>query len=474
MSQRLASVLDYDPGSFRDRTGRVFISDGSVYRGLNEAAFAHWQALSQSRLFERFTTEGKLVRTREVDADELTDLRDGHGWHGVLQHERIPFVSYAYEWCFGMLKQAAILQLELLAAALAENFTLKDASPYNIQWRGTQPVFIDIPSFVKLQPGDCWAGYRQFCQLFLYPLLLAAYKGIPFHPWLRGSIEGIQPHECRQLMSWRDCLRPGVMTHVVLHNALATRYGNTQRNVGGELRQAGFRRELIEANVRGLLKLIRKLHWRPPQSEWSEYETSNSYPSADLKQKDDFVRRVAATRRWKLAWDLGANTGRFSRIVAERADCVVAMDRDYLAIQRLYDRLQAEDNRKILPLVMDLADPSVNRGWRGLERKAITNRGRPELTLCLALIHHLVISANIPLPDFVNWLAGLGSEVVIEFPTREDPMVERLLRFRDEQFAEYDLPIFERSLAEHFTILQQETLGCRTRRLYHLRPLAPG
>ena len=473
MNVRAADGIDFDPGSFRDRTGRVFFADGNVYRGLNATALEQWHVLSSRNFFRKLTAEGKLVRTEQVDSPVALQQAGAHGWTGVLRHERIPFVSYPYEWCFSMLQEAAILQLELLEAALQEGMILKDASPYNIQWQGTRPVFIDIPSFVSYEPGEPWAGYRQFCQLFLYPLFCTAYKGVPFHPWLRGSIAGIEPHDCWRLMSLRDLFRSGVLAHVYLHNRLQARYSDTRRDVGTEMRRAGFSRELILANVRGLLKTVRGLRWRSPETEWSHYDTVNtSYGVGELELKEAFVRRAAASRRWKLAWDLGANTGRFSRIVAEHADCVVAMDRDYLAIERLYLQLKREGNSTILPLIMDLADPSVNRGWRGLERKAITDRSRPELTLCLALVHHLVITAHIPLEDFVRWLADLETEVVIEFVTREDPMVQRLLRFRQEQFVEYDLPVFERSLAGCFAVAQKETLPGGTRVLYHLRPLA--
>jgi hypothetical protein len=438
---------------------------------LNEEALAHWKMLASRKFFARWTAEGRIVRTAQVDPTQVLGA-SWQAWAGVLTHERIPFVSYPHEWPFSMLRDAAVLQLELIAAALEEEMILKDASPYNIQWRGARSVFIDIPSFVAYAPGESWVGYRQFCQLFLYPLLLEAYKKVPFHPWLRGEIGGIEPQDCWRLMSLWDLFRPAVFSHVFLHSGLQSRYADTKKDVGGALRRAGFDRSLIAANVRGLLKTVRGLRWRIQKSEWSDYEADNSYSPADSQRKEDFVRRVAERRRWKLAWDLGANTGRFSRLLAEHADCVVAMDQDYLAVERHYDRLKAEGNTTVLPLIINLADPSVNRGWRGLERRGILQRGLPELTLCLALIHHLVITAHIPLEDFVRWLAELGSEVVVEFVTREDPMVQRLLRFRGEQFAEYDLPVFERIAAGCFQVAQREVLPGGTRVLFHLRPLS--
>jgi len=189
--------LQVEPGSFRDRNGRVFYHQGSVYRGLSEEAYRNWQALYQSRFFSEAVQAGQLVPTEVVDKQAFSPETDQ--WAAVLKHETIPFVSYPYEWCFGMLKDAAQLQLELMTKALDEGLILKDSTAFNIQWRGPRPVFIDIPSFEVLKPNEPWVGYRQFCQLFLYPLMLQAYKGVPFQSWLRGNIDGIEPTEMARL-----------------------------------------------------------------------------------------------------------------------------------------------------------------------------------------------------------------------------------------------------------------------------------
>ena len=158
---------------------------------------------------------------------------------GLVEHARIPFVSYPYEWPFGMLKDAALLHLALMRDALAEGFILKDSSPYNVQWRGARPVFIDIPSFEPLGPGEPWVGYRQFCELMLYPLMLQAYRGIDFRPWLRGRIDGIPAEEMRRLLSSRDLLRAGVLLHVVAQSLLQRRYSGSGAQ---RARRAGRRR----------------------------------------------------------------------------------------------------------------------------------------------------------------------------------------------------------------------------------------
>jgi SAM-dependent methyltransferase len=443
-----------------------------VLRALSGRGLADWEALAASELFRRATGAGSLVATERVD-DGVPDELAGEGWAAILAHERIPFVSYPYEWPFGMLRDAALLQLELLRGALAEDLVLKDATPYNVQWRGTRPVFVDVGSFERLRGGEPWAGYRQFCMLSLYPLLLQAFRKVPFQPWLRGSLEGITPEECRRLLSVRDRLRRGVLGHVVLHSRLERRYADRRRDVKGELRAAGFHKGLIEANARGLEKLVRRLSWEPERVGWARYGEEAPYSDADTAAKETFVREAAGRRRSRLVWDLGANDGRFTRLAAANADYTVAVDADPAVVELLYRTLGREQVDGVLPLVIDLADPSPGLGWRGRERAPLEERGRPDLVLCLALVHHLAISSNVPPASFLAWLATLGAEIVLELPTRDDPMVQRLLAAKAPGAnPDYDDAVFEQSLEQMFRVERREQLPSGTRILYRAAPRA--
>lgn len=458
-------AVQHEPGSYRDRDGAVFYRGGRVFRSLSDEALANWQCLEQKPFFETHRKAGRIIDTWTVDAT-VEGLAPGMS-AGVVEHARIPFISYPYEWTFEMLKDAALLQLELMRDALAAGMILKDATPYNVQWRGVHPAFIDTPSFEPLKPGQPWVGYRQFCELFLYPLMLQAYKDLDYKPWLRGRIDGIPAEQMRALMSGRDMLRSGVLLHVVAQSMLQQRYSGSGRNVSGALAEAGFDKQLIERNVAKLTTLVSKLAPRRAKTEWSDYDRTHSYEAEEFNRKVAFVRSAAATRRWRLAWDLGCNTGTFSRIVDEHADYVVAMDGDWMAIEHFYQREKAGNGSKsILPLVVNLADASPNQGWLGVERKCLPDRGRPELTLCLALIHHIVITANIPLADFIRWLAGLGTAVVIEFVGRDDEMVQALLANRKDQYTDYHPAIFREVLAAHFDIKAEQDLKGGKRRIY--------
>ena len=447
-------------------------SDGRVFRQLSERGLTDWRRLQASGLFDQLTAEGKLPETHEFTG-ELADAGLYSGVAGVLEHEPIPFVSYPYEWTFGMLRDAALLQLELVRRAIGVGMMLKDSTPYNVQFRGARPVFIDVGSFEELREGEAWAGYRQFCTLFLYPLLLQAWKGTPFQPWLRGSIEGISPQELRPLLSFRDRFRRGAFTHVVLHARLDHRYEGRDDDVKQELKAAGFRKELIVANVKKLEKLVSRLEPEESRSTWSEYALTTTYSEGDAERKSAFVRAVVDAEQPGLVWDLGCNEGHHARIAAETADYVVAVDADALVVDRLYRALRSEESTRILPLTMNLVDPSPGLGWRGLERRPLLDRGSPDLVFCLALIHHVSIGGNVPVAAFVDWLRELDAAIVIEFPSPEDPMVARLLaRKRSHDHPDYRQDWFERCLAERFDVVRSEALSSGTRTLFHVRPRA--
>jgi hypothetical protein len=471
----------FEAGSYRDREGRVFYGgSGEVFRALSARALDEWKAVAATRFFQQALADGKVVRTINADDAgqqlELCAEADGApegGWAGVLQHERVPFVTYPYEWPFGMLQDAALLQLDLLQAALAEDFTLKDGTSYNVQWIGAQPTFIDVVSFERLIPGQPWAGYRQFCQTAFFPLLIQAYRRIDYHALLRGKLEGITPAECASLFSWQNVFRPGILKHVWLHARLQRNSALRDSNLLNDLRRAGFDKSIIAENVAGLEKIIRRLRWTPA-SEWSDYAVQNSYSTSAAQRKAEFVKAAAGAAPVGLAWDLGCNIGEYSRIIADQAHCVVAMDADHPTVERLYQKLKAENGspiaRKIVPLVANLADPSPSLGWRGAERKSLSQRGRPDFILCLALVHHLVIGAGIPMRELLEWLAGLNSRLVIEFVDRDDPMVVNMLCNRRDKCADYDPGLFHRWLNEMFDVVRSERLDSGTRTLYDARP----
>lgn len=459
-----------DPGSFRDPTSRVFVRGREVLRGLDERGLADFEAVRATSFFPSLLEAGRVVGTELLD-----EPVDGvEGWAGVLRHERVPVISYPFEWPFEMLRDAALLQLDVTAKALAEGFITKDATSYNVQFDGSRPVFIDVGSFEKLRGGEAWYGYRQFCELFLNPLVLQAAVGVGYHAWLRGSLDGIAPSDLAPLLRGRHRLNRRLFVHVRLHARAESRFADAdaERDIGGELQKAGLGPRVLAAQVENLRRTVSGLRWKAQRSTWSDYAKRGHYSDSDLTAKDAFVGRAVEAAKPDLVLDLGANDGRFSELaLAHGAGRSVAVDSDHLVVDRLYRHLKETGETRILPLVMNLSDPSNGLGWQGLERKSFTERVRPDLVLCLAVVHHLALTDTVPFELIVDYLADFGSALVVEFPHRDDPMAARLLaRKRAGLFDHYDLPQWEAALATRFEIVERETAPSGRRTLYRCRP----
>jgi len=462
-------TLSADPGSFRDPTSRVFLDGERVVRAMDDDAFADLEAALAGRFLPAALRAGTVVATEVVDDPAAAGLPSP--WTHAVAHPRMATWSYPYEWSFSMLRDAAILQLELLRDALAEGFTLKDATPYNVQFDGARPVFVDVGSVERLGDGDPWYGYLQFCQQFLYPLLLCSYADLAFQPFLRGSLEGITPEVASRVLGPLRLPRKGVLVHVALHARAQARFADTDADVKQELRKGGMRKELIEANVKGLLRTLDGLRWKQSESEWSSYSERGHYTDDDLRAKEAFVAEVAGQRHRGIIWDVGCNDGRFSELVADDCDRVVAFDGDHLVVDLLYRRLAQAGERRILPLVVDLTDPSPGLGWANRERAPFLERNRPDLVLALAVIHHVVISGNVPVPAALDLFAGLGGELVLEIPTERDPMVRRLLRGkRAGVHDDYRLDVIEPAIEARFAVRRRVDLPSGTRVLFELAP----
>lgn len=449
-----------EPASYRDREAQVFYEKGEVRRALSERATQEWMRLAATSFFGRLLGDGRVVATERLD----TPPPDGFA--AVLRHEKVPFVSYPYEWSFGMLKDAALLHLEILAEALSEQMILKDSTPYNVQWFGSRPAFIDISSFESAAPGEPWRAYRQFCEMFLNPLLVKAHRNLEFQPLLRGRLDGIPVAECSRLLTGRHRFRRGVLTHVWMHSKMEERYASSGVDSSAVLKDSGFALEMIRNNVAGLQNVVNRLEWADSDSTWANYEKTHTYGEEDRAWKEEFVRSASGRRRPRLVWDLGCNVGVFSRLVADAGAYVVAIDSDHLAIERLYRALKGGGDERILPLVMNLADPSPPMGWLATERRTLEGRGKPDMVLALALIHHLVIGANLPMTSVVDWLASLGADLVIEFVRRDDPMVRRLLVGKRDNYADYDESLFANLLVQRWQHVRREESRAGTRVLF--------
>ena len=456
-----------DPGSFRDPSNRVYICGGGenkrVLRGLNETAAANFNLLRAVKFFNEAAAAGKIIATKpapENDADVAAVKADG--WHAALEHSPLPFVSYPYEWTFSMLRDAALLQLELQENAMREGWTSRDATPYNIQWRGAMPVFIDAPSFAPNPQGEPWHAYRQFCEMFLYPLMLKSHLGIDFNPLLRAELDGIAPQQAKKYFRGLDILKRGVLQHIVfpVNAARASAKRASQKpQPQSETLRAGLLHNL-RATVSGLRA-------PRPQSAWANYRPS--YDEKDFNAKLNFVKRAAESRKPEMVWDLGANTGAFARICAPHAKTIIAADSDSDAVEQMYLQ-ERKSPSNILPLILNIANPSPDHGWHGKERAAFASRGKPDLVLCLAVLHHLRFNANIPAREVLDWLRELNADIIIEFVDRKDEMAAKLISQRKEQFDDYTRRNFEAAIKPRFQLRETLPLKNGNRQMYWLSP----
>ncbi|MEO6989526.1 MAG: methyltransferase [Aquihabitans sp.] len=459
-----------DPGSFRDPLSRVYVSGDEVLRGLSDGGLREFELVDGAPFFESLMSDGSVVATELLPADSHP-LHEQ--WSGVLRHERIPVISYPYEWTFEMLRDAALLQIDVARRSIEAGFSTKDATSYNVVFQGSQPKFIDVGSFEKARPGEPWPGYRQFCELFLNPLVVQAATGVHFHPWLRGTLDGISASDVAAVVPLRKRLFRGLAVHVTLHARAERRYAEADGDVSDEMRQAGFGPKIVLAQLANLDKAVRRLKWKAQRSEWSDYSDRAHYVGDDLPAKDAFVASAVEDLAPDMVVDLGANDGRFSKLaLAHGAKYVVAPDVDHLVVDKLYRHLRETGENRILPLVLDLANPSTGLGWRGRERQSFTDRVRPDLVLCLAVIHHLALSNTVPFEEIVALLADFDAPLVVEFPHPNDPMVKRLLsRKRKGLFDHYAQDNWEQALATRFTVDKSVLLPSGTRTLYRCSPI---
>ncbi|MFT7675164.1 MAG: ribosomal protein L11 methylase PrmA [Gammaproteobacteria bacterium] len=472
--------LEAITGSFRDPANQVYLispdsTDGKsrILRGLSASALDDYQRLAQEHFFSKAIKAGQITQTElltEDDAAARTIMADG--WAGVLEHEPVPFITYPYEWTFSMLKDAALLQLQLIETSLENGWTLKDATPYNIQWTGSRPAFIDIGSFQPWIEGEPWVGYRQFCSMYLTPLLLRAHLDIDHLPLMRSCIDGIPPTEAIKYFRGMKRFEKGVLSHVYFPASVENSIAKRERD-DAPAQQRNPRRHstaMVIGLVQSLARLVKKLTSEIKHTDWSQYDRTHSYQETDFDAKQAFVSMHATTIQRSCIWDIGCNTGTFSRLVSQNCDQVISLDGDHNAVEQLYLAEKQNQQSRILPLVMNLANLSPSQGWAGLERLAFDQRRKPDLVLCLALIHHVRISANIPNQLFLKWLRSLQAEVILEFVNREDEMVIKLLTNKKEQYDDYNLEQFVAEAGQLFTIADRQPLKAGKREIFYLKP----
>jgi hypothetical protein len=431
--------------SFRDPSGFLFERDGILYRQINPAYRDNYELLFSSNLYEELVAEALLIPHQEA----ILAGQNKESAYKIIKPEKIPFVSYPYEWCFSQMQDAALTTLHIQKIALSRGMTLKDASAYNVQYFKGKPIFIDTLSFELYQEGEPWTAYRQFCQHFLAPLALMSLKDIRLSQLLRIYIDGIPLSLASKLLPLRSWLYMGLATNIHIHAKMQKKYASQsiKTNPSARISKKG-----LLAIITGLEEIVRSLRNASKATEWGEYYRDIHYSGESFGAKKRIVSDLITQIKPRSVWDLGANEGLFSRLASSQGIDTISMDNDPATVENNY--LTARNNHEtcILPLLIDLSNPSSFCGWANRERRSLTARGPADLIISLALEHHLVIGNNIPFKQLAEYLAQLGCWLIIEYVPKNDPQVQRLLASRKDIFNEYDPLSFEHFFSQFYNI----------------------
>jgi SAM-dependent methyltransferase len=469
----VSDSIRFEPGSFKDPDGRIFYLGDSVYRSLSGHAAGRMQRLDEQGHLAALIEAGLMVPTRLVSSTGAGIHQQGIG-PNILEHDRIEVISYSYEWPFALLRDAAVVTLEIIERCLAFDCILKDATPYNIALYKGHPVLIDVLSIDRYEDGMPWEGYAQFCREFLFPLLLAAHKKVDVHSLLRGSLNGISNEIAAALFSFGDLRKAGVLKHVKLQALLQRSFKRSDFDAKRSFKDSRFGKDLILTNVKGLKDLLNDLAPSTTDSTWIDYTDTHSYDSDEEAEKMAFVQAMLETHGPDRVIDIGCNTGVYSRIASKYAATVISLDFDASCIDRLYRGCRKDGIHNIVPLVADLLNPSPGLGWMMRERASLFDRIRGDDFLALALVHHIAITGNVPLENFVEALSKVAGGGVVEWVDKSDPMVQTLLKNRRDVFARYTWDHFKEALEQYFDIEKVTDIGGGRRRLCQVRPKHDG
>ena len=453
--------------SFKDPSGFIVRRGGEFLRVVQPVYREHYEMLMQSGLYQQLVAEQLLLPHEETDG-----LADFPGAWKILRPRQLGFISYPYEWSFSQLKDAALATLRIQKLAVAHGMSLKDATAFNLQFVDGRPMLIDTLSFEKLPTGRPWVAYAQFCRHFLAPLALIAYRDARLGQLTRVHLDGVPLDLASALLPWRTRRHLWLLVHLHWHAGSQKRFAERSLDASGAARNYSLN------SLRGLLDsletAVNKLRWSPPKNVWGNYYEATVTGGRYVEDKKKWVAEFLRAARPKSAWDLGSNTGAFSRLAAGQGVPTLSFDGDPDCVEINYLEGRKQGEKNLLPLLLDLTNPSPALGWAHAERMSWLERGQPDLVLALAVIHHLAIGNNLPLERLAKFFHGLGRWLIIEFVPKNDANAQKLLRVREDIFMDYSRENFEREFAKGFVLEQSQVLQDSERVLYLMRRRTDG
>lgn len=450
--------------SFRDPSGYVFMHDRTVYRFVSKKYQKQYDHLMKG-LYQQATKSGLLISHQEIADQSLCEPTED--LYKVLQPKQIPFISYPYEWCFGQYKAAALTTLRLHRLALNYGMMLKDASAYNIQFLNEKAILIDTLSFELYQEGMIWPAYGQFCRHFLAPLMLSVYTDVRMSQLMRVYIDGVPLDLASKLLHHKGGF--AVRQHIHWHARAVMNNANVDERSAQKKRTFHMSKYQHCAMIDSLIRIVEGLELKGISTEWGDYYEHTNYDNTAATQKEKLVLEMLETVKPNTVWDFGANNGHYTRLATRNGAFAVAFDIDPIAVEKNYNEIVCNKEKAMLPLMLDLTNPSPAIGFANEERLNIAERMKPDCILALAVIHHMAISNNIPLASIAKWFATMSPFCIVEFVPKADSQVKRLLTTRDDIFTQYHREGFEAAFQKYFDLIRADKIVSSERILYLFR-----
>lgn len=447
------------PASYRDPAGFVFEYEGKFYRQVNQCYAPHYNLLMRSGLYDTLVKERRLLPHTGLEQN----ITGSPQWYKTLLPQQLPFLSWPWEWCFGQWKDAALLTLHIMQQAMTKGMVLKDATPFNIQFTGSRPVFIDTLSFETYDAGKPWVAYHQFAECFLAPLLLARYCSPELPGLFQRYPNGIPLALAAKLLPWRSRFNLPVFLHIHLPARLAKKGNASPKN------KAAFSQQKLATVIHSLESMIRSLQLPASATTWNNYYDATVLSNQYVEEKSAIIRKWLQQVQPQTVLDLGANTGLFAEAAAATGAFTIAVDADTDCINRLYTACRQKKIKNLLPLRVDITNPSPATGWDNTERSAFLQRAKTDLTMALALIHHLAIGNNISLEQLAATFSACSPWLIIEFVPKTDPKVALLLQNREAIFDNYTEENFIAAFQKKMTITEKITVPGTGRVLFLLK-----
>jgi hypothetical protein len=450
--------------SFRDPSGFVFLTDGVIRRTVNNVYREHFDFLFSTGLYQKLVENDLMVSHKEVEAGHDC----GNEVYKVVEPEQIDFITYPSEWTFGMLKDAALLTLHIQFTALEYSMILKDASPYNVQFRNGKPVWIDTLSFEKYIDGMPWNAYRQFCEQFLAPLAVMSETDLRLS-LLKMFPAGVPLDIAVKSLPWRKRFSNGLFLNLFLHSRMQGK--QTALKNSRDLKTRKIPKSSLVGHVTMLEKCVKRLGTNlKPASEWNDYYKSEVMSMEYINSKEKILREILGKINPSIIYDLGANTGYFSKIAGEFGGKVIAIEKDPYCAEFHYKEIKDKRLKNVIPLVVDLMNPCPSAGWAGMERKPLWVRQRSEVVIAFALLHHLSLIENVPFSMIADLFRSFGDQLIIEYISPDDPNAAAMLAKKTILYDRVSLESFKNAFSQVYDFKGEYMLPEGNRLIFHLVP----